>query len=369
MPHSTLYNSPIGPVKMTTDGMSLTGLEFIDSAETGLYLNKKDSQFDSVFEETRKWLDVYFKGELPVNNPPLSLYGTEFQLNVWKALTNIPYGETVTYGNIAKAIGCRSARAVGRAISRNPIAILVPCHRVIGTEGRIGGYAYGVERKMWLLEQEEKRKYLMIDKELIKYIEQEILPKYEAFDTAHRRDHADMVIRQSLELAVKNGADRQMAYAIAAFHDLGLCEGRELHHEASARIIRSDKALRRWFSEEEINIMADAAEDHRASSSHPPRTIYGRIVSEADRCIIPESIARRAIQYGLSNYPSLSREEHFQRMKDHLREKYGRNGYLHLWFSNSPNAERLEHLRQLIEDEKAIRKIFEDTFDSCKNKE
>ena len=160
MPHSSLYNSPIGPVKMTTNGMSITGLEFIDSAETGLYLNKKDSQFDSVFEETRKWLDVYFKGELPVNNPPISLYGTEFQLNVWKALTNIPYGETVTYGNIAKAIGCKSARAVGRAISRNPIAILVPCHRVIGAEGRIGGYAYGVERKMWLLEQEEKRKSL-----------------------------------------------------------------------------------------------------------------------------------------------------------------------------------------------------------------
>lgn len=206
----------------------------------------------------------------------------------------------------------------------------------------------------------------MIDKELIKYIELHILPQYDNFDAAHRRDHADMVIRQSLELAEKNDADRQMAYAIAAFHDLGLCEGRERHHEASARIIRADKTLRRWFSEEEINIMADAAEDHRASSAHPPRTIYGRIVSEADRCIETESIARRAIQYGLSNYPSLSRKEHFQRMKDHLREKYGRNGYLHLWFSNSPNAERLERLRQLIEDEKAIRKIFEDTFDSCK---
>ena len=206
----------------------------------------------------------------------------------------------------------------------------------------------------------------MIDKELIKYIEQEILPKYEDFDAAHRRDHADMVIRQSLELAEKNDADRQMAYAIAAFHDLGLCEGRERHHEASARIIRADKTLRRWFSEEEINIMADAAEDHRASSSRPPHTIYGRIVSEADRCIESESIVRRTIQCALSNYPDLSREEYYQRTIEHLREKYGRNGYLHLWFEDSPNAERLERLRQLIEDEDSIRKTFNEIFDSCK---
>ena len=206
----------------------------------------------------------------------------------------------------------------------------------------------------------------MIDKELIKYIESEILPKYDFFDAAHQRDHADMVIRQSLELAEKTGANPQMAYVIASYHDLGLCEGREHHHEVSARIIRSDISLRRWFSEEEINIMADAAEDHRASSSHPPRTIYGRIVSEADRCIESESIIRRTIQYGLSNFPDLTREEYFQRTKDHLQEKYGRNGYLHLWFKESPNAERLERLRQLIEDEKSIRKTFDKLFNELK---
>ena len=110
--------------------------------------------------------------------------------------------------------------------------------------------------------------------------------------------------------------------------------------------------------------MADAAEDHRASATHAPRTIYGRIVAEADRFIDPETIVRRTIQYGLDHYPDLSRDGHYRRMLDHLHEKYGRGGYLHLWFSNSPNAERLEHLRQLIDDEPTLRQLFETIYDT-----
>lgn len=197
-----------------------------------------------------------------------------------------------------------------------------------------------------------------MDSELKAYIESEILPRYDHFDAAHRRDHADLVISQSLELARQNSADEQMAYVIAAYHDTGLCEGRDLHHIVSGRIIREDKNLLRWFSPEQIETMAQAAEDHRASSDHAPRSLYGRIVAEADRYIEAESIIRRTIQFGFDHYPQLSREEHYQRMVAHLKEKYGYGGYLHLWFADSPNALRLEQLRKIIADEAQLRAYF-----------
>ena len=197
--------------------------------------------------------------------------------------------------------------------------------------------------------------------ELQQYIEREIIPRYDHFDQAHQRDHVLMVIQQSMDIALKLDVDLDMVYTIAAYHDTGLCEGREHHHEVSARIIKADETLRQWFSEEQIQIMADAAEDHRASAKQAPRTIYGRIVAEADRFIDPVTIVRRTIQYGLDHYPELSREEQYQRMLTHLREKYGRNGYLKLWFPDSPNAARLERLHDLIDDESQLRKLFEET--------
>ena len=198
--------------------------------------------------------------------------------------------------------------------------------------------------------------------ELKQYIEQEIIPRYDGFDQAHQRDHVMMVIQQSLDIASRLDVDEDMVYAIAAYHDTGLCEGREHHHEVSAQIIKNDQRLRQWFTEEQILVMADATEDHRASAKQVPRTIYGRIVAEADRFIDPETIVRRTIQYGLDHYPELSREEQYQRMLTHLPEKYGRNGYLKLWFPESPNAARLERLHEMIDDEEGIQQLFDEFF-------
>lgn len=198
-----------------------------------------------------------------------------------------------------------------------------------------------------------------ISQDLREYIEENILPRYDNFDKAHRQEHVRTVISQSMELAASLDVNIDMVYAIAAYHDTGLCEGREHHHEVSARIINKDQNLRRWFTEEQIAIMADAAEDHRASSGHEPRTIYGRIVAEADRCINPMTIIRRTVQFGLDHYPELNREEHFKRMMTHLHEKYGRSGYLKLWFADSPNARRLEELRNMMDDETLLRQLFD----------
>ena len=198
-----------------------------------------------------------------------------------------------------------------------------------------------------------------INQALLNYIEENVIPLYNNFDKAHRQEHVRMVISQSLELAAHLDVDINMVYAIAAYHDTGLCEGREHHHEVSARIIREDQFLHQWFTKEQIDVMADAAEDHRASSDHEPRTIYGRIVAEADRQIDPMTIIQRTVQYGLDHYPELNREEHFRRMVSHLHEKYGRSGYLKLWFEDSPNACRLKELQNMMDDKVLLRELFD----------
>lgn len=206
--------------------------------------------------------------------------------------------------------------------------------------------------------------YSMVNSEIVAYIDDEILPRYDSFDAAHRRDHVQRVIEQSLELARRHGLDADMAYVIAAYHDTGLVEGREHHHTVSARIVREDAELRRWFSGEQIELMAEAVEDHRASSQHPPRSIYGRVVAEADRFIDCYEVIRRTVQYTLTHHPELDKEQGRERMHKHLREKYGYGGYLKLWFDDSENARRLEELRALIADSKELNRLYDDIYDN-----
>ena len=195
------------------------------------------------------------------------------------------------------------------------------------------------------------------------YLETEIIPRYETFDKAHRTDHVRQVIAESLQLASYYEVDERMVYTIAACHDIGLCEGREHHHLVSGRLMRADERLREWFTEEEIEIMAQAVEDHRASLDHAPRSIYGRIVAEADRLIEPMQILRRTVQYGLSHYPELTKEQHYLRYCEHLQEKYAEGGYLKLWIPESENASQLKALRGIIADETRKREVFERIFE------
>lgn len=199
------------------------------------------------------------------------------------------------------------------------------------------------------------------------YLETEIIPRYETFDKAHRTEHVRQVIAESLKLASYYVVDERMVYAVAAYHDIGLCEGREHHHFVSGRMMRADSRFREWFSEEEIEVMAQAVEDHRASNVHAPRSIYGRIVAEADRLIEPMQILRRTVQYGLSHYPELSKALHYSRYCEHLNEKYAEGGYLKLWIPESENAAQLRALRRIIADESQCRAAFEQIYsEECK---
>ena len=197
-----------------------------------------------------------------------------------------------------------------------------------------------------------------ISLDLMEFVETQILPRYTAFDKAHNLAHANSVIRNSIELAKRLGANVDMAYAIAAYHDLGLEGPRAIHHLTSGKILMADARLKKWFSADQISIMKEAVEDHRASASHAPRSLYGKIVAEADRDLDPESIFRRTIQFGLNHYPEKSKEEHWQRFLEHMQEKYSVNGYIKLWLPNSPNAEKLQQLRATIANQTALREVF-----------
>lgn len=200
--------------------------------------------------------------------------------------------------------------------------------------------------------------------EIREFVEREIVPRYDGFDAGHGRDHVQTVISQALSLAqYYPEVDRCMLLVAAAYHDLGLAFGRELHHIHSARIVREDERLQQWFNEDEINTIADAAEDHRASSDHEPRTIYGRIVAEADRIIDGETIVRRALQYGLKHEPGLDREGQYRRLMEHMHEKYDYGGYLQLWIPESDNAKQLEAFRQTLANEEAFRRLFDTIYD------
>lgn len=212
-----------------------------------------------------------------------------------------------------------------------------------------------------------------------RYIYDTIVPRYSAHDPPDGRNHALIVINQALELhdrmpgwleahpeadeEWREPVDRNILIMAAACHDIGLVNGRENHHLDSGKMIRADRNLRQWFSEEQIETIAQAAEDHRASGKRPPRSIYGKIVAEADRVIDAETIIRRTVQFGLNNYPDLDRKGHIERAVAHLREKYGRGGYLKLWIPWSDNAVHLAALQDIIADDDAVYDIVTSMFD------
>lgn len=195
-----------------------------------------------------------------------------------------------------------------------------------------------------------------IRKSLEDYIYSEIVPKYAAFDPAHREDHAEEVIENTVRLynkapeEIRSSFDIEMLFTAAACHDLGRINGKERHHIDSGIIIRNDSRLKEWFDDAQIELIAQAAEDHRASNKEEPRSMYGKIVAEADRLIDTETIIRRTLLYGMSRYPEMTPDGQIDRALDHLYDKYGDDGYLRLWIPWSDNALRLFSLRCLLAD-------------------
>ena len=162
MEYTYHYDSPLGGILLASDGESLTGLWFDGQKHFAATLEAEQEEKQlPVFRTTECWLDVYFSGRCPDFTPPLKMKATPFRKAVWDILQTIPYGETMTYGEIASKLFPRyfsarvSAQAVGGAVGHNPVSLIIPCHRVVGADGSLKGYAGGTEKKRWLLELEK----------------------------------------------------------------------------------------------------------------------------------------------------------------------------------------------------------------------
>lgn len=202
-----------------------------------------------------------------------------------------------------------------------------------------------------------------VNLDIMSFVEQQILPRYNAFGRSHGLGHVQRVIKSSLQLASMIGADLNMSYVIAAYHDLGMEGPRAIHHITSGKILFADMRLRKWFSTEQIKIMKEAVEDHRASASREPRSIYGKIVAEADRDLEPEVVFTRAILFGIEHNPELNKEGQWARFNHHMEEKYSTNGYMRLWIPGSPNEKKLREVRETIANKKQLREVFDKIYE------
>ena len=162
MQYTNKYQSPLGDILLAADDVGLTGLWFEGQKYFALYLDKEHKEKElPVFVKAKEWLDIYFSGKEPNFKLPLHFIGTPFQKEVWEILSSIPYGKTIPYGEIAKQLAKKrnikqmSAQAVGGAVSHNEISIIVPCHRVVGANGSLSGYAGGIDKKIALLKLEK----------------------------------------------------------------------------------------------------------------------------------------------------------------------------------------------------------------------
>jgi uncharacterized protein len=204
---------------------------------------------------------------------------------------------------------------------------------------------------------------MYINPELESYIRQNILPRYNNLDSGHDVNHIQKVIDDSLILARQFDVNINMVYAIAAYHDIGIEKGRGEHHIFSGQILAADENLTKWFSRQQIEIMRQAVEDHRASNKHEPRSIYGKIVAEADRDISLPTILRRTIQFGLKKYPDENFEFQFERAYQHITDKYGEKGYLKLHLHSEKNEKGLAEVRAAINDKELLHNICKEIFD------
>lgn len=188
-----------------------------------------------------------------------------------------------------------------------------------------------------------------INPELVKYIEDEIFPLYQRNEEGHGIKHIKTVIKRSLKFATQHNANLDMSYTIAAYHDIGHYIDRKRHEIISAEIFMEDEKIKKWFTDEQREIIKEAIEDHRASSDHKPRSIYGMIVSTADRTIIDiDNTIKRSYSYGKRNYAGLSEEEQIERIYQHLSEKYGENGYAKVYLEDKEFDEAIKELRQAL---------------------
>ena len=205
-----------------------------------------------------------------------------------------------------------------------------------------------------------------INKELKKYIEENVFPKYDKY-YAHGMMHINHVIDNMMILADYYKLDKNMAYVIACYHDAGLSIDRDNHEKESGKLLANDKNLKRWFSDEEINIMKEAVEDHRGSRKIRPRNFYGECISDSDRDFDISILARRQINTTLKCYPNIKTfDEHFERCYNYICSRINKEGKFNLWTNNPILVERRNKFQKYYLNKDYARKIYKEEWDKAK---
>lgn len=197
-----------------------------------------------------------------------------------------------------------------------------------------------------------------INSELLSYLEKNIFPIYDKF-LSHGKDHIDSVIEQSLLIAKDYDVDINMVYTIACYHDIGLINGRQNHEIESGKFLFEDNNLKKFFNDLDIIIMKEAVEDHRGSRSLPPRSIYGKIVSDADRDTNVEILAKRQLPTSIKYYPNLKTfDEHFERCYNYIKDRANENFKFNLWTENNTMRHRMNQFEKDFKDKELTKNIY-----------
>lgn len=203
---------------------------------------------------------------------------------------------------------------------------------------------------------------------LAEYIRENVLPVYEKNDEGHRLDHIFYVIRRSLLFMEQfEGANADMVFTIAAYHDIAHHVDKDRHEVLSAKAFEDDPDIKRFFTQEQLQVMKDAIEDHRASLEYPPRNDYGKIVSSADRSTDLPAFFRRTHAYSLKHFPGYSKEQNMQRCYDHMKDKYGNGGYAKSYVIDADYDIFLQTIRRLLDDKTAFKSMYEEIINGSAN--
>lgn len=211
-----------------------------------------------------------------------------------------------------------------------------------------------------------------IREEVLNYINEQIKPMYENFDKAHNVSHFDFVTKNAVEYGrelIKQGisVDLEIAYVVGALHDIGISKGREGHAKSSGEMVRSDKNLLNFYDNNTIEMIAQAVEDHSSHLDYEPRSIYGKIVADADRNNTMYLVFSRPIKYDIDKQPLKSKEEHINSVYEFVNQKFGRNGYVKYWLNIPQTTQEQQKIWNLLDDEKECKLYISKLFDEIKN--
>ena len=302
--------------------------------------------------------NLTYKGKMTLEYPDRRFYFDIFRTNTYEGVPQDFKENTSQWIEISELLRTKKRLATILLLEKTYSSYL------LDDENRINIYVK-VDEDENILDINFKTIDDEIKPELETYIETEIFPLYERNELSHGINHIHTVIKRSLHIAKEYEVDKNMVYTIAAYHDLGHYINPKIHEKLSAEIFMKDKKIKEWFTKEEIQIIKEAIEDHRASSKHEPRSIYGKIVSTADRTIKSIDVSiKRAYIYYINNFPSIPKKERIQKVYEHLNDKYGPNGYAKTYLYDEEFEIAKKNFIEALSDKKAFIKRIENVVDN-----